>query len=161
MENLEEGIKTALTCVGKEDLVPKNFQKEVINSYINNKDCFCVAPTGSGKSLTYIIAPFMFELLKNPKVQLCTDNLTTVAIIIQPLVSLMKEQVTKMNSLGVKAIYIGDKENNIDLIKQGHFNIIIGSPESITSAKFEEILHHLKDKLKVIFIDESHCIKTL
>ena len=96
-------IKCALSMVKKQGMDLKDFQKRVINTYASGKDCFCVAPTGSGKSLTFVLAPFIFDY------KLETQN--SIALIVQPLVALMKEQVKKLDDISVPAIYLGDKDD--------------------------------------------------
>ena len=80
-------IDYALSMVRKQDIKLKDFQKSVIKSYASNKDCFCVAPTGSGKSLTFVLAPFIFDHK--------LERLDSIALIVQPLVALMKEQAKR------------------------------------------------------------------
>ena len=46
------------------NFVPKQFQTDVIESYMQDKDTFCIAATGQGKSLTYILAPIVKDLTK-------------------------------------------------------------------------------------------------
>lgn len=91
----------------KEGLVLKDFQRKVIETYASGKDCFCVAPTRSGKSLTFVLAPFIFDY------KLQRQN--SMALIVQPLVALMKEHVKKLNDISVPAVYLGDKDGGIFL----------------------------------------------
>ena len=147
-------IKYALSMVKKQGMDLKDFQKRVINTYASGKDCFCVAPTGSGKSLTFVLAPFIFDY------KLETQN--SIALIVQPLVALMKEQVKKLDDISVPAIYLGDKDDvTYDKIMTNNCKFIIGAPESLLHDKFTTLLRNLRDNISVIFIDESHCIKSM
>ena len=78
-----------------------SWQMNVISGAINNRDTLVIQPTGSGKSLCYVIPP-----LYSGK----------TAIIISPTISLMTDQVTKLNKRGIPAILLGSaqKENMAD-----------------------------------------------
>jgi len=81
--------------------------------------------------------------------------------VIAPLVSLMKDQVEILSTLGINAAVIGAEsfdEVNRDA-KQGKFNILFASPEAILNSHFSTIIA-LKKKIGVVFIDEGHCIAT-
>ena len=69
-----------------------------------------VAPTGSGKSLTFHIAPFVLDFYKHGK----RDLVDTVCLVIFPLVSLMKDQVLILREKGVKAIVLGPETSETE-----------------------------------------------
>jgi superfamily II DNA helicase RecQ len=54
-----------------------------------------------------------------------------VLIVIAPLVSIMKEQCSKLNKLGCNATYIGKEASESDQIIRGHFEFLFGSPEQL------------------------------
>ncbi len=88
-------------------------QLEAVKAYLNGNDVLFCSPTGSGKSLTFEIAPFVlsykFDYDALPK-------LSAACIVISPLVALMRSQVnkttTKLRQLGTRAVYIA-KENTV------------------------------------------------
>ena len=87
-----------------------------------------------------------------------------IVVVVQPLKSLMKNQLNKLCGLGLKATYIGDEEDREELeanLISGKYNYIILSPESATSPWFLNILLQIRKKIACLFIDESHCVKTL
>ena len=151
---MDLGINYALSMVNKQGVELKEFQRKVINAYASGKDCFCVAPTGSGKSLTFVLAPFIFDYK--------LGKLDSIALVVQPLVALMKEQVKKLNEISVPAIYLGDEEDvTCDKLIATKCKIIIGAPESLLQARFTSLMRSLQKNISVLFIDESHCIRTM
>ena len=88
------------------------------------------------------------------------DSLHTVALIIQPLKALMKDQCSTLQDMGLKATYVGE-EQDFKGISFKNFNYIIASPETATSQRFLDTIAALKACIGCIFIDESHCIQTL
>lgn len=165
MDKLEEALAYGLKCIGKTDITIKQFQRDVITGYLKGNDVFCTAPTGQGKSITYELAPFCIEYMQKTNFNQEDQSQNKVAhivIIIQPLIALMKEQVALLKARGLKALYLGDKEKTNDKEIYMDSNYIFGAPESFTGQfmylfRNEEFL----DKLKLIVIDESHCIHKL
>lgn len=155
---MDTNIKHALQCL-KLDITIHNYQQQVIESYGTGLDTFCVAGTGRGKSLTYILCPFIHDYLKYGE-STSVINLESVIIVIQPLTSLMKDQVAKLKALGLKATYVGE-EQDFSGMDEHLYNYIIASPETAVTPKFQEVLQKLKGHIKCIFIDESHCIQSL
>ena len=70
----------------------KSFQKEVIDQIVQKQDTLVIYPTGSGKSLCFQFPP----VYENKK-----------GIIITPTISLMQDQVHKLNQLGICSVYLG------------------------------------------------------
>lgn len=122
-------------------------QRAVIESVLSGRDTLAIMPTGAGKSLCY---------------QLPALHLPGTTIVVSPLISLMKDQVDKLDILGVDASAI-----NSTLSSQEHADAIVGindettefvltTPERLTDPSF---LDMLKDKpLDVFVVDEAHCI---
>lgn len=140
------------------DVSIKPFQKEVIESYMDGTDVFCVAGTGCGKSLTYILCPLLFDYQKFGNVTV--ESLSSIVLIIQPLKALMNDQHTKLISLGLKSTYVGE-DHDYDGMSGAGYNYIIASPETAVSANFKDLLQSLKKNIVCLFIDESHCIQSL
>ena len=154
--DLDDAIENSLKCISLNVSI-KQFQKDVINSYIDGLDTFCVAGTGCGKSMTYILCPILHDILKYGK-NISLESLISVVIIVQPLKSLMNDQVSKLKILGLKATYVGEDQ---DYTGMSGYNYIIASPETISSSQFRKTLDEMRKKIVCIFVDESHCIQSL
>lgn len=122
-------------------------QFEIINSILQQRDTFCLMPTGGGKSICYQIPAIILE---------------GITIVISPLISLMKDQVDNLTSLGIKATYINSTQN-ADTIKEilfdasiGEYKIIYISPERLESRMFRDMIKELK--ISQIAVDEAHCV---
>ena len=167
---MESVLKGALERLGYDELRPN--QRQVIENYISGKDVLFCSPTGSGKSLTFEVAPYMYQGLSSTT-QPC------VAIVVSPLISLMKTQVRNLQSKGIKAVYLRDwqqtlvQDDTLNQVDEGLKNmclddpgktmeIIFSSPESLLG-NYRDLVLKLarKGHLKIIFVDEAHCIKNL
>jgi ATP-dependent DNA helicase RecQ len=122
-------------------------QETIIRNLLDGKNTFVIMPTGAGKSLCYQL-PAMI-----------TDGL---AIVISPLIALMKNQVDQMNAYGVNARFMNStlSKGEITRLKKecmnGNVKLLYVAPESLNK---EETIEFLK-KVNVSFvaIDEAHCI---
>ncbi len=128
----------------------KGDQEAIISNLLEGNDTFVLMPTGGGKSLCYQLPSLLME---------------GTAIVISPLIALMKNQVDVMNSLsddeGV-AHYINSSLNKaaIDLVKNdimsGVCKLLYVAPESLTKDEYVEFLKTVK--ISFYAIDEAHCI---
>ncbi|HEY0743123.1 MAG TPA: DNA helicase RecQ [Chryseosolibacter sp.] len=122
-------------------------QERIIRNLLDGRNTFVIMPTGAGKSLCYQL-PAMIN-----------DGL---AIVISPLIALMKNQVDQMNAYGVNARFLNStlSKGEITRLKKDCMNGIVKllyvAPESLNK---EETIDFLK-KVNVSFvaIDEAHCI---
>ena len=80
--NAREAINVGLTKLGFKEI--RENQRKVVEAYVGGRDVLMVAPTGSGKSLTFHIAPFVLDFYKHGE----RDLVDTVCLVIFPLVSL-------------------------------------------------------------------------
>jgi ATP-dependent DNA helicase RecQ len=128
----------------------KGDQEAIIRNLLAGNDTFVLMPTGGGKSLCYQLPALVMD---------------GTAIVISPLIALMKNQVDAMRNLGEEdgiAHFINSSLNktSIDLVKadilDGKTKLLYVAPESLTK---EENVDFLK-KIKISFyaIDEAHCI---
>ena len=158
MEGVEDVLSFGLRKLGYSEL--RKSQIKVIEAYVSGKDVFFPSPTGSGKSLCFEIAPFVFEGIavgvENAETQAC---ISSVCLVVAPLVSLMKNQVDGLRRRGIKAAIVGPESTAAELkdIRLGRFNLVFGSPEALLHSH-RTVIRELKDSIKAVFIDESHCI---
>ena len=87
-------IVKAITEVSKATgyLILRDYQKKTLEAYLSGRDVFVSAPTGAGKSLTFELAPYAFDCLNGDQA-----NSYSIALVVVPLISLMKDQVSNLN----------------------------------------------------------------
>jgi ATP-dependent DNA helicase RecQ len=136
---------TLKTVFGYEEF--RTCQQEVIEGLINGKDSFVLMPTGGGKSLCYQVSA-----LHRPG----------VAIVISPLISLMKDQVDALVTCGVNAAFYNSSLNSAEArqvlgrLHGGQLDLIYIAPERLMS---DDFLVRLRDIPIALFaVDEAHCI---
>ena len=133
------------TYFGYEDFRPG--QKDVITYITNEQNALAVMPTGGGKSICYQIPGLMMQ---------------GTAVIISPLISLMKDQVDALEALGVAATYInsslpvGALRERMRNLANGRYTFVYAAPERFESASFLRIIEQLD--ISLIAFDEAHCI---
>lgn len=122
-------------------------QREVIESVLNRRDTLAVMPTGGGKSLCY---------------QLPALNLPGTAVVVSPLISLMKDQAEKLEEIGADAAQINSTLNAeqeleaLENIRSADSDVVFVTPERISDPDFIAELQNIPINLFVI--DEAHCI---
>ena len=131
-------------------------QKEIINACLSGRDIFVCMPTGGGKSLTFQLPALVMD---------------GVTIVIMPLISLINDQVTYVNSLGVKCLFVNDKgpaelEMNYEAFfrsedAEDRMKLLFLTPEKIAqSSRVMNIFKKLYSEglIDRFVIDEAHCI---
>ena len=128
----------------------KERQEEIINCVMNGKDCFVIMPTGGGKSLCYQLPAMLME---------------GTAIIISPLISLMKNQVDSVRNFtseeSTAHVYNSSLSRpEMRLVREdllaGKTKMLYMAPESLIKKENLEMLK--KIKISFFAIDEAHCI---
>ena len=128
----------------------KGDQERIIQNLLDGKDTFVLMPTGGGKSLCYQLPSLLME---------------GTAIVISPLIALMKNQVDVISNLSEQAgtaHYLNSSLNKaaIDQVKEdilaGHTKLLYVAPESLTKEDNVEFLKSVK--ISFYAIDEAHCI---
>ena len=128
----------------------KGLQEQVVNSIIHGNNTFVIMPTGGGKSLCYQLPALVLE---------------GTAIVVSPLIALMKNQVDAIRSLGSElgvahVLNSSLTKTEINQVKKdivdGVTKMLYVAPESLTK---EEYIHFLREvKISFVAIDEAHCI---
>ena len=122
-------------------------QEDIITSIINKEDVLAIMPTGGGKSICYQVPA------------LCLDGIT---IVISPLISLMKDQVDTLKTMGVKALLINSSLSNseyskvLEDIENDECKIIYIAPERLDNLEFVNIIRG--KNISQVAIDEAHCV---
>jgi len=128
----------------------KGEQEKVIQSLMDGKDAFVLMPTGGGKSLCYQLPALLLE---------------GTAIIISPLIALMKNQVDSIRSFGTDdgiAYFLNSSlsKSAITEVKEavlrGKTKLLYVAPESLTKEENIEFLKQIK--ISFYAVDEAHCI---
>ena len=122
-------------------------QETIIQNILDGKDTFVVMPTGGGKSLCYQI-PALIQ--------------GGTAIVVSPLIALMKNQVDHLRSLKVNAAFLNStlSKKNLQLLKEGvlagQIKLLYVAPESLM--KESNLAFLKKAQLSFVAVDEAHCI---
>ncbi len=128
----------------------KGQQDEIITTLMSGKDVFVLMPTGGGKSLCYQLPALISE---------------GTAIVVSPLIALMKNQVDAVNGLSSKegvAHVLNSSLNKTQTnqvfsdIKNGRTKLLYVAPESLIKEEYLEFLREVK--ISFVAIDEAHCI---
>lgn len=123
------------------------FQEDIIADILQKKDVIAVLPTGAGKSLCY---------------QLPALEFSGVTLVVSPLISLMKDQVTSLEGKNISAAYLnsslGIKEARDikEKVLNGRVKLLYVAPERLVKEHFLDFL--LDCGISLIAIDEAHCI---
>jgi len=122
-------------------------QEAIILNLLQGENTFVIMPTGAGKSLCYQLPALVQE---------------GTAIVISPLIALMKNQVDQLNALGVQAYFLNSTLSKAEAnrVKQetlaGNTKLLYVAPETLN--KEENIKFFKRCNLSFVAIDEAHCI---
>ncbi|MHB8418191.1 MAG: RecQ family ATP-dependent DNA helicase [Myxococcales bacterium] len=121
-------------------------QAEIIDAVLAGRDCVGVMPTGAGKSITF---------------QIPARLLGGTALVISPLIALMKDQVDAMREVGLRATFLNsslepeERRERVEALRRGEYELVYAAPEGL-EASAGSALGRLK--LSMIAVDEAHCI---
>ena len=124
-------------------------QDVLIQNILEGRDVLGVMPTGAGKSLCYQIPALMMD---------------GITLVISPLISLMKDQVSSLNQVGILAAYINSSLTAaqyykvLDLARAGRYPIIYVAPERLMSEDFLRFALSGQVKISMVAVDEAHCV---
>ncbi len=122
-------------------------QLEIIEDVLAKRDVLAIMPTGGGKSLCF---------------QLPALALPGTAIVISPLIALMKDQVDVLRANGVAAAYYNssqpyeEQQDIVEQLKKGTLKLLYVAPESI--AHFDAVFQQIE--ISLFAVDEAHCISS-
>jgi len=122
-------------------------QEEIIKSILAGNDTLAIMPTGGGKSICYQIPALMLD---------------GTAIVVSPLIALMKDQVDALIARGIAATFINSSLPFEELQERmrntllGQYKIVYIAPERLENDFFKRLLAHIK--ISFLAVDEAHCI---
>ncbi|RIV28691.1 DNA helicase RecQ [Alicyclobacillaceae bacterium I2511] len=122
-------------------------QKRIISSIVDKRDTVGIMPTGGGKSICYQIPALMQESL---------------SLVVSPLISLMKDQVSMLNNLGIEATFINSSlteaqtRQRLQEATQGRYRLLYVAPERLESEAFVASMRVAS--LAMVAVDEAHCV---
>ncbi len=122
-------------------------QLEVMEDILSQKDVVAIMPTGGGKSLCFQLPALVQK---------------GTAVVISPLIALMKDQVDALHANGIAAAYYNSsqpedvKQETWQSLKQGELKLFYVAPESLH--QFDTVFHDID--ISLFAIDEAHCISS-
>ena len=130
---------------GYDSFRPK--QLDIVNAALEGRDVLAILPTGGGKSVCFQVPAMMRK---------------GIAVVVTPLIALMKDQVQNLNDRGIKAICVnaGMSQREVELALNnaafGDFKFLYVSPERLGTRLFLNYI--LEMNVSYIVVDEAHCI---
>lgn len=143
-QTLDAARQLLKTHFGYDSLKPA--QEEVIAAALAGDDVLAVLPTGYGKSVTFQIPAMMRD---------------GCAVVISPLIALMKDQVDGANAKGIPASFVNssldpeEQETRMNDFRAGAYKLFYVAPERIASAAFQRALADAT--VNYVVVDEAHC----
>ncbi len=122
-------------------------QAEVIDALLGGRDALAIMPTGAGKSVCYQVPALV---------------LPGIALVISPLISLMRDQVTALLQMGVPAAYLNSTLTYrqyllaLDRARAGRYKIVYVAPERLETEGFQAFAREAD--ISLVAVDEAHCI---
>lgn len=122
-------------------------QENIVNAALEDRDVLAILPTGGGKSVCFQVPSLMRE---------------GIAVVITPLIALMKDQVQNLNDRGIKALCVNagmshrEVENTLNNAAYGDFKFLYVSPERLGTQLFRNYLAEMN--VSYLVVDEAHCI---
>ncbi len=145
LKRMPAPIETLTRIFGYKDFRP--YQQEIIENLIDGRDLFVLMPTGGGKSLCY---------------QIPALHLPGVAIVVSPLISLMKDQVDALTANGIRAacynssLTEAEARRTLARLHDNSLDLLYVAPERLMNDSFIERLKNIA--IALFAIDEAHCV---
>jgi ATP-dependent DNA helicase RecQ len=150
----EEAQELLRRALGNANAVPRDGQWEAIDELVNRRGRMLVVQrTGWGKSMVYFVATKALR-----------DRKAGPAVIVSPLLSLMRNQIEAAQRLGLRAATINSSnteewKTEEKALLSDEVDILLISPERLANDQFvEEVLRPIAGKIALLVIDEAHCI---
>jgi ATP-dependent DNA helicase RecQ len=122
-------------------------QESVVDSILEGRDTVIVMPTGGGKSICYQVPALL---------------LPGVTIVVSPLISLMKDQVDRLRSLGIPAVLANSSQSAAEMsaaltdVEAGRVKLVYVAPERFDSSAFLDRARRWE--VSLLAVDEAHCV---
>jgi ATP-dependent DNA helicase RecQ len=122
-------------------------QADVIGHVMKHHNTLAIMPTGGGKSICYQVPALLNQ---------------GTALIISPLISLMKDQVDALTAMNIPAAYVNstleaaEMEWTMQQAEHGAFTFLYVAPERLENPRFLQTIRHLS--ISLVAFDEAHCI---
>ena len=122
-------------------------QEEIVNAALEDRDVLAILPTGGGKSICFQVPAMMHE---------------GIAIVVTPLIALMKDQVQNLNDRGIKALCVNagmsarEVDTKLNNAAYGDYKFLYVSPERLGTQLFRNYVQEMN--VSYIVVDEAHCI---
>lgn len=122
-------------------------QRETIEAVLAGRDALAVMPTGSGKSMTYLLPAFL---------------LPGVTIVVSPLLALIQDQVQKLVARGLPATCLSsqvsyeEQQRRLEALRAGRLKLLFVAPERFRNERFQRALQGVK--VSLFAVDEAHCV---
>jgi ATP-dependent DNA helicase RecQ len=121
-------------------------QEEIVQHVVDGNDCMVIMPTGAGKSLCFQVP----SLARGG-----------TALVVSPLIALMKDQVDGLNAKGIRATFINsslsseERKHRIRLLREGHWEMVYVAPERFSPWFIDQVR---ACRIGLLAIDEAHCL---
>ena len=145
MTALQAARKTLSDVFGYESFRPG--QESVVSAILSGRDVMAVMPTGAGKSLCYQIPALVLD---------------GITLVVSPLISLMRDQVSALLQNGVRAAYLNSSLTQrqymlaLDNARRDVYKIIYVAPERLLTGSFLDFA--LQAEIAQVVVDEAHCV---
>ena len=122
-------------------------QQQTIEQLLNGQSSLAIFPTGSGKSLCY---------------QLTALHLPHLTLVVSPLLALMKDQISFLNSKGIYAASLDSSQDQMQSstvmndVRSGEVKVLMVSVERFKNERFREFINQIA--VSMLVVDEAHCI---
>lgn len=142
---------------------PTTEQENAVTAFVSGMDVFVSLPTGGGKSLCYACLPWVFDALRSDGEVVSQHR--SIVVVVSPLLSLMKDQVSCFNSRGLNCAFVGTEQMDptvLARVKNGEFQLLYISLESmLTVLHWRQMLQSTvyQKNLVGVIIDEAHCVE--